>query len=545
MPISSVHPSYQKQVNDWETMRDSLEGDQAIRASIQKYLPPPPGMNLRGSGDINDILGMSAKGVQSRYSHYQSFAEWPEIVSMTLNAIQGLIHEKPPTIELTADLEYLEDTATPAGDTLIELWETMTRETLSAGRIGLLSEIFEDETYICPYMAESITNWHVLPKILGGGAVLVVLKEVKSMPKVDDVYEHEKVTTYRELNLQSDKDELTGEELLTSTYRVRIWKAVEGKDPMIVINDSTDEDGWIIPEFFGKKWEEIPLTISNTNDRTYKYGALPLIAAARRAISIFRKTADYFRSLYNKGDPQAYIFGVDKEDAPKSIGGSSIWVFPEADGSAGYMDIDGEGIPLQRQAIDDQYTRFKEETGQLLNAGDAEGVKSGEALKREAASQQVTIKSIVINAAAAMQAHLRLMAKLMGKSDAEQESIIFTANLDFAEPLMSGKNFQDYVLAKTAGGPLSQETLHAIARRHKITDKTFEEETAEIEAEGPTEADIQRELDQEVKLAAAQNNGDDDEDGDGDDDENKDSQDENGDKPPVKKPKAKPADKEK
>ncbi len=516
MPISSKHPTYKAQTEDWETMRDSLKGDKAIRANIRKYLPPPPGMDLRGSGDINDILGMSARGIQSRYSFYTGFAEWPEIVQMTLNAVQGLVHEKPPTIELPDDLAYLLETATPAGDSMLDLWEMVTRETFASGRVTLLSEIFEDSVFICLYRAESLINWQQLPRLAGGQTVLAVLMETKSVPKAEDKYEHEDIEHFRELQLFADR--LDTGEIGPSEYRVRVWEAKDGKDPTIIVNERTDEQGWITPQFFGQSWEEIPLTVNNTNDRGFRFGPLPLISAARRAISIFRKTADYFRSLYNKSDPQAVLFGVDKEDTPQNIGGASIWTFPEADGSAMYLDIDGQGIPLQREAISDQYDRFEQETGRLV-APDAGAINaaSGEALRRRAANQQVTVKSLVINAAASMQAHLRLMGRLMGKSDEAVAAITFTANLDFAEPMMTGREFMDYVLAKNAGGPLATETLHDLARTHKITDRDFEDEMALIEAEGPTAADIQAELDEEKRQRAIDNAGnDDDEDGDGD-----------------------------
>lgn len=516
MPIESTHPKYKKQELDWETMRDSLAGEHAIRDNIRRYLPPPPGMNVRGAGDINEMLGASSKGLQSRYTHYIGFADWPEIVQMTLNALQGLVHEKPPTVELPPDLEYLIDTATPSGDTLDELWETVTRETFSTGRIGLLAEIFEDQTYICPYVAESITNWHVQPKLLGGGATLVVLREVRSIPKPEDIYEHEDVMHYREAVLFQERNE-NGVEVGEPIYRVRVWRQLEGKDPTVMVNDNTDKDGWIVPLFFGQTWGEVPITINNTEDRSWKYGAIPLISAARRAIQIFRKSADYNRSLYNKADPQAILFGVAASEVPDSIGGSTIWAFEDSDGSAMYLDIDGQGIPMQRQAIIDLYERFAQETGRLLDT-DTEGVKSGEALRREAAAHQVSVKSVVINAAASMQAQLRLMARLMGKSPDVVEKILFLPNLDFAEPLMTGKEFMDYVLAKNAGGPLSLETVHELARRHKITDKEFEDEMAEIELEGPTDKEIEDELAREAELLAAQSDNGDDE----DDDENKD-----------------------
>lgn len=526
MPIESKHPTYEDQELDWTTMRDTLAGESAIRKAIRKYLPPPPGMDIRGGLDINDILGSATKGVQSRYAFYTGFAEWPEIVSMTLNAIQGLVHEKPPTIELPEDMEYLLEVATPSGDTLDELWETVTRETFSTGRIILLGEIVDDAILICPYMAESLINWHVLPKMLGGGAVLIVLKETKSVPKDDDRYAHEDVTIFRELeieNIINDDDKVTG----AMRYRVRRWKLTDKEAKAVVMHDDdTDDEGWMVPVRFGKPWEEMPVTVNNANDRTYRFGPIPLISAARRAVSIFRKTADYFRALYNKGDPQAVLFGVDKDEVPSSIGGSTIWAFENAEGSAEYLDIDGEGIPLMRGAIEDQYKRFEIETGRLVSSGDESqaGNESGEAIRRKTANHQVNVKSLVINAAAAVEAHLKLQGRLMGKSQAEVDGIIFAANLDFAEPMMTGKEFGDYVTAKNQGGPLSNETLHELARRHKITDYNFDDEMSLIEKEGPTTAEIDAELEKErlaAEKAAAEGKGkgDGNDDDDGDEDE--------------------------
>jgi hypothetical protein len=52
--------------------------------------------------------------------------------------------------------------------------------------------------------------------------------------------------------------------------------------------------------------------------------------------------------------------------------------------------------------------------------------------------------------------------------------------------MMTGRELLDYVMAKNQGAPLARETIHEIARRHKITDKTFDEEEEAIAAEEPS-----------------------------------------------------------
>ena len=69
------------------------------------------------------------------------------------------------------------------------------------------------------------------------------------------------------------------------------------------------------------------------------------------------------------------------------------------------MEVDGQGIPSLRQAIEDEYERFHEEGGRLReNDG---GPESGEALKRRTMVKQVTTKSLVINAAAQFEGALK------------------------------------------------------------------------------------------------------------------------------------------
>ena len=39
MSITSLHPEYIKRANQWETVRDCIEGEDAIKAKGPRYLP--------------------------------------------------------------------------------------------------------------------------------------------------------------------------------------------------------------------------------------------------------------------------------------------------------------------------------------------------------------------------------------------------------------------------------------------------------------------------------------------------------------------------
>lgn len=478
MPINTRHSAYEKQTDDWTVMRDVIEGHRAIRAKITTYLPVPPGLvGLSGGGSAEAALRINAgSNEQQRYVFYSSFAEFPELVAPMVNALQGIVHEKPPTIELPSELEYLTELATPDGNTLLELWERVTRELFSIGRMSLLAEVIDDSVFLCPYVGESLINWFVLPKLIGGGPVLVILEECTDVPKEDDRYSMQEVKTWRELELVAGDP---------PTYRVRVWESTEGKEPAFIVDEDTDAEGWIVPQLFGKPFAEVPITVVNAVTRGFEYGNIPLMQPARRCISIFRKSADYNRALYVKGDPQAVLFGVSLEEAPTTIGGGALWCFPNAEGSASYMDIDGQGIPLMKESIDSQYERIGEEVGRLVSSGDSVSQKSGEAIRRESATQQVTVKSVVINAAAAMEGALRQIGRMHGMAPESVDKIVFTANTDFTEPMMTGRELLDYVMAKNQGAPMSDETVHNIMRKHKITEMTYDEEEAALAEEEP------------------------------------------------------------
>jgi hypothetical protein len=92
----------------------------------------------------------------------------------------------------------------------------------------------------------------------------------------------------------------------------------------------------------------------------------------------------------------------------------------------------------------------------------------------------VTLRNIVINAGTGFQQALRMVAVMLGVNP---DLVTFEPDLDFAEPTMSSQTFLEFVQAKQIGGPLSLESIHSLARRGGLTEKTFEQETKQAEEE--------------------------------------------------------------
>jgi hypothetical protein len=488
MPVDTLHTGYQERIPDFESIRDGLEGDRRVKAKKQRYLPAPPGMASAG----NEVSATRGKRTTTApYSFYLSFAEFPEIIEPALTGFQGIVHGRLPRVVLPPPMEYLLEDATTEGRALQILWMTITREILAGGRVGLLADVREDNRVrFAVYNVESIINWQARVESEGGGANFVVLIENRELRDDEsDPFDTRPRRFYKELRLMND------------VYQIRHWRDTgEFQQPTIVTGTSfqsipiptarvnmagepavvlVDGNEWNEVELFGSTFNFIPFIPINALDIGFTYGAIPMLPLTRRAYSVYRLTADYRRALYQKADPQAWVTGVsDEEEIPTRIGGDTIWHFSNPEAKVGFLDIDGDGIPLMREAIQDELQRFDQEGGRLLST--TMRPESGDALKKRLLAHQVTLRNIVINAGTGFQQALRMVAVMLGVNP---DLVTFEPDLDFAEPTMSSQTFLEFVQAKQIGGPLSLESIHSLARRGGLTEKTFEQETKQAEEE--------------------------------------------------------------
>jgi hypothetical protein len=491
MPVDTIHPEYEARRTDWEMVRDGLEGQRVVKARRQKYLPVPPGMVGGISGEV--LASTGKRTTDEPYDFYLGFAEFPEILEPALTGFQGIIHAREAMVTLPSSMEYLRDDATPEGDSLETLWGMVTREILSGSRVGLLADVSaDDKIRFVGYSTENIINWQVRPARFGGGAIFVVIRELKQMPRAgedgqDDEFATEDRRFWRELRLGSGEAD-------NAVYMTRLWEDPEeirqsqsqtGPLPVELSSSSSTSQSepevvvpWKVVNIRGRTFDFIPFVPINALDIGFEYGAIPMMPMTRRAFSIYRLTADYRRALYQKGDPQPYVAGIPKSEAPTLIGGEQVWTFSNPDAKPGYLDVDGDGIPLMRQAIQDELVRFDQEGGRLLST--TQRAESGDALKLRTQAHQVTLRNIVINAGIGMTMALRQVAKMFGL---DEDSVTFKPDLDFAEPVMDGQQALHWAQAINQGAPLSLESFHGLMVRGGVTEKTFEEETELIEDE--------------------------------------------------------------
>ena len=452
--ITVVHPEYEEFVSVWEMMRDTVEGEDEVKEYGDKYLPMKSGIAAITDGEKR----------KAAYDAYKDRAEFPEIVSPTVQGAVGLIHSKPTEIKIPKAMEPLREKATKDGLTLDSLHQRLTMEVMRTGRYGLMPGVNEaGDFHIAGYAAECIRNWDNP----NGALNYLVLDESgdKRDPETNK-WTEEKVYVENYLDEQG-------------RFTSREWKKVKdnkGKEDWV-----PSEDVVIATIKGGKALDMIPFVFVGSTDLTPCPDEVPLYGLAKLALRAYRLDADYVSALHMTSEPTPYCTGVPKESAPKTIGAASMWVLPE-NATAGFLEFSGPGIEAQEKAIQNTLERAVMFGAQLFS-DTRKTAESGEAKRIRLGSQQATLKSVAMTVAAGLEQCLRNIALWAGLNP---NDVSVKPNLDFVDTALTPQEILALVSAWQSGA-YSKETLFSNLQRGEViaADRSFEDEEEKITNEGP------------------------------------------------------------
>ena len=455
MSIESTHPDYDLFLPDWIVMRDMYDGERAVKAKGEIYLPATKGMKLDGM-EIGQ-LGREA------YDAYKLRAVFHEFVKEAVELAVGKMHDKPANIELPPQMEPLRERATPQGESLQLLLRRINEEQLVSGRLGLLVDLPESASeplpFLALYVAESIRNWD------DGGddkLSLVILDESGYERRG---YEWHGVKRYRVLRIGGDDDAATG----------RYTAAV-------VTPSSGAEIAGTVPMFRGRALDRIPFVFANAKDITAEPDEPPLIGLGRLSLAVYRGEADYRQNLFMQGQDTLVVIGgtpqSDKAEPIRTGAGGGIEL--EIGGDAKYIGVSSQGLAEQRLALERDRTAAETRAGHLSNATQGANQESGAALSIRVAAQMATLTQLALAGAAALETSLRTVAEWMGLPP---DKVKVVPNLKFAERSITGREMLEYAQSNAMGAPLSKRSIHQIAFGRGLTTMTFEEEMEAIEQE--------------------------------------------------------------
>lgn len=456
MSITSHHPDYDLKLQDWRLLRDAYGGERVVKNAGSLYLPPTPGQIIDGVSDPNQL------GYQN-YVAYKMRARFPDYVSNAIEALLGLMHRKPPTIEMP---DRMKDIVTVKGESLWQLLRRMNEQQFITGRCGLLADVPDGADvntlpYLALYRAEDIINWD-------DGAIfdpvkqtlnLVVLNESESMRT--ELFDWEMVNKYRILQLGA-----LGENETEGVYTFGQFDS----------DQQYDEGEMTVASIGGSSLNKIPFVIVNSKDITPEPDDPPLLPLANISMTIYRGDADYRQNLFMQGQDTLVIVGAiaddpNNPDAKVRVGAGAMINVQEG-GDVKFAGVSANGIEGQRLALQDLHADAGAMGGSLVEErkSDAEGA---DAMHMRMSVKTSYLTQIARSGAEGLQTILRTVAEWIGE---DPEEVVVEPNLEFADRSMDGDQLVKWVTARTLGAPLSKESIHRKLQENDMTEMSYEEE---------------------------------------------------------------------
>lgn len=446
-------------------MRDAYRGSRQVKSKGGVYLPPTKAHVIDGYGK-----GVSTTGQQD-YEAYKLRARFPNFVREAVQMAIGMMHSQPPIIELPKAMEGIKSSK---GEPLAHLLRKINTEQLITGRVGLMADLptnpapGEDTPYLTTYATERVINWddgrveQIVPQTLN----LVVIDESENQ-RISG-FEWELKNKYRVL--------IIGDELNNETSGLYVQAVFQ--------ENTYNVSALKPPTWKGRTLDKIPFVFVNSCDITSDVDDPPLLDLGDICMAIYRGEADYRHNLYMQGQDTLVTIGGGFDDTDKvRVGAGARLDLPQG-GDAKYIGVNSSGLQEQREALDRLSSRAGSMGAQTLDTTSRER-ESGDSLRIRVAARTADMNQIVDAGALALENILKICAEWMGENP---EEVKVKPNKEFGEMPLTGQTMVEMATARNLGFPISAKTMHDLARKRRMTTRTFEEEIAEASKENSMES---------------------------------------------------------
>lgn len=492
--IDHVLPEVIEATEDWEKIRDVVNGERAVkkRGKYLRYLMP---------------TDKSAQNVQ-RNIMYAWAAVFYGVTKRTLKGMIGQVVAKPATLTVPADLEFLQDDIDGGAVSIEQQSRQALSDCLSVGRLGLLTDYPKVDNLparptradllegrIRPsvqyYFAEQIINWRV--EMVKGQRKLTLVVLFENYTKTDDGFKKE------------DGDQWRALRLVNNEYFVQVYRKNEAGEFVVVPELSSKP-----LDSTGKPFDEILFTIVGSDNNDPGIDDAPLLDMADLNLAHFRNSADHEDSVHLVGQPTLVLTGLtkgwidevwkDNETMPNGVALGSRTPIPLPENS------DAKMLEVTPNTLVFEAMKYKEEQMKALGAKLVEPKVGNRTLgeaQMDEASEASVLMSCAKNVSAGYTRAIRWAARFVGA--AVTEDMGFELNTDFEISRMT-TDARRQLLAEWQQGAISFTEYRSILRRAGIATQTDEEAQAEIDQQ------VQKDLETQAAFAApadptAQNSG--------------------------------------
>lgn len=489
MPVNTQHPDYKAMASTWQLCRDVVGGQKAMHAAAERYLPK--------------LQGETAKDYAARKARALFF----NATYRTVAGLRGMLMRKDPTVKVSSVAKPMLEDVTQSGLSLVDLAAIVAGEALTVGRLGLMvdyprgptgesltvaqAEALNMRPKMGWYRTEAIINWDTRWVRNKNVLSFVVLAETAQVVGKDE-FEVKSEARYRVLDLAQPPaaEGVDPATVPALAYRVRVFKPTGKKDEFVLV------EGPFFPLMNGKPLEYIPFVFIGVDNTTPTIEDPPLVDLAYANVSHYQSTADVEHGAHKTALPQPYALGIDGNagastaDNPAGkakptfyIGGSEIWLHPDAAGGFGMLEYTGQGL----EAIEKRLER-KEAHMAVLGARMLEdqkrGVETAEVAGMHRSGEQATLASQGKTASAGIRQALAWFDEWAG--GAGGDSVEFALNDEFMPAGMTPQEMTALVGAWQSGALTSEELFTKFQKGGVINETiTFATHASQIENEPP------------------------------------------------------------
>jgi hypothetical protein len=422
-------------------IRACLEGEDAIKAEGQLYVPKPEGLTA------------------TNYEHYLDRACFYGAPEMTLRTLVGLALRKDAVIKLPPRLEPMRLNATHDNAPMSILIEDAVREVASMGRFGLLLDFPTEGATV--NTTPSISTF-----------------EAEAIESFDTGYvDGRKVLTRVQLSSdeQHDGADVTYELMLESgVYQFR--RFIRNTDKVRV-----DIGENHVPLVNGAPLNYIPFVMVSHEGTRPEHVTPPFLGLCKVAVSHLKNSADREHSIFLTAAPTPYVAGnINEANKPTAIGAGALWVLPEG-ASAGMLEFSGAGVNAMKDLMEEKTETMISLGARMLSSSVNRNETIGTATQRTR-SELSLLHGVVVSVETAINGLLRIAAEWMGAS-ADEATV--TMSRDFIEAAMDTKMIEAQMKLYMAG-IISRATLHENLQKGEVVraDRTMEDERDMVEEDG-------------------------------------------------------------
>lgn len=470
---------YQTRFPEWSLVRDAVDGERAVKAKKEAYLPRP-----NPEDDTTEA--------KKRYDQYRDRAVFYNATGRTLEGLVGQVFNKPCVAELTPRLKLIEDNVDGTGQTITQLAKLLLARVLSYGRAGLLADYPVRAADMPPATVADLDNGSIRPKVIayspfriinwrtteiGAQAVLSLVVLEEEYDEKDDGFATETGLQYRVLRLDVSNP-------AAPFYTVEIWRKTTGGDAYAIV------EGYPVTprQANSQPFDRIPFTFIGWQDNTPSCDSVPLLDLAQLNVHHYRVSADYYEAVFLCGQPTPVFAGLTKdwvkEVFPKgkiALGTRAAVPLPQG-GTA--MLLQAKENTMAKEAMTGLAEQMVALGAQLVTERQVQ--RTATETNKDMTISISTLSSSADNVSAALSEALANAGKFVGEDAGEDKSkISVKLNTDFQVSKMTAEERRQ-LLAEWQANGITTEEYRDVMTANGIATKTLEDYKSEIETDMQT-----------------------------------------------------------